>query len=90
MNVQRVVVGVLLSLIGWTSVMAAEDVKGSRDHPLIKRYEGAVIVKYARRISMNIRCAWKSGWAWQTDSIHRARRASYENCLQPSERAFDP
>ena len=56
MNVQRVVVGVLLSLIGWTSVMAAEDVKGSRDHPLIKRYEGAVIVKYARRISMNIRC----------------------------------
>ncbi len=48
MNVQRVVVGVLLSLIGWTSVMAAEDVKGSRDHPLIKRYEGAVIVKYAQ------------------------------------------
>ena len=40
-------------LLGWglavSPAMAAEDVKDGRDHPLLKRYEGAVIVKYEHK-----------------------------------------
>jgi len=45
---------IILCLLVWVlpvTVLAAapngKDVEGSKDHPLIKRYEGAVIVKYA-------------------------------------------
>jgi OOP family OmpA-OmpF porin len=40
----------VLGLMVWglpvIDAMATEDLKGSKDHPLLKRYEGAVIVKY--------------------------------------------
>lgn len=45
-----VAVGLAACSLAFAVAMAAEarkDVEGSKDHPLIKRYEGAVIVKYA-------------------------------------------
>ncbi|MGM0934631.1 MAG: OmpA family protein [Bacteroidota bacterium] len=41
------VVGILLALLSASSVFAQkEDVKGSKDHPLISRYSGSIIINY--------------------------------------------
>ncbi|MEW6482622.1 MAG: OmpA family protein [bacterium] len=39
-------VGALLALLSTSRVFAQEDVEGSKDHPLISRYPGSVIVHY--------------------------------------------
>jgi outer membrane protein OmpA-like peptidoglycan-associated protein len=42
-----VITTLLLSLFCFSSIAIAEDVKGSKDHPLVSRYEGSEIYQYS-------------------------------------------